>query len=71
MVEAEEMYVRALRGYEKAARTDHWRTQTIALNLRSLHKQHEQNYDLAGYGKANVFRKNILKTVKTVLRRRQ
>jgi hypothetical protein len=65
------MLLRALHGYEKAAGTDHLRTQTIALNLHILRKQHEQNYDLADYGKANVFRKNILKSIKTVLRRRQ
>ena len=35
--EAEEMYVRALRGCEKTVGTDHWRTRTIARNLHNLH----------------------------------
>jgi hypothetical protein len=38
IVEAEEMYVRALRGYEKAVGKDHWRTQTATRNLQNLYR---------------------------------
>ena len=41
VVEAEEMYVRALRGYKKAFGTDHPRTQIIARNLCNRPKQRE------------------------------
>jgi hypothetical protein len=41
MVEAEEMYVWALQGYERAVGTDHWKTRTNTHNLRNLRKHHE------------------------------
>jgi hypothetical protein len=36
-VEAEEMYIRALRGYNKVMGVDHPRTQAVARNLNRLH----------------------------------
>jgi hypothetical protein len=37
MAEAEEMFVRALKGCEKAVGKDHRGTQKVARNLRGLH----------------------------------
>jgi hypothetical protein len=37
MAEAEEMFVQALKGCEKAVGKDHRRTQKVARNLRGLH----------------------------------
>ena len=39
LAEAEKMYTRALRGYEKAVGKDHWRTQKINRNLQNLHRR--------------------------------